>query len=78
MTGAFIVFEAISSGSGVWIGAYLYDVFGSYRMAFILNCSMIVMALVAGALFMRSQAAGAARGTDLDPDARADDPVHDN
>lgn len=69
MTGAFIVFEAISSGSGVWIGAYLYDVFGSYRMAFILNCSMIVMALVAGALFMRSQAAGAAGGTDLVPES---------
>ncbi len=67
MTGAFIVFEAISSGSGVWIGAYLYDSFGSYRVAFILNCAMIAMALVAGALFMRSQASRTAGPADLAP-----------
>lgn len=59
MTGAFIVFEAISSGSGVWVAAYLYDLFGSYEAAFVLNCSMIVMALIAGFLFIRSQSAPA-------------------
>jgi MFS family permease len=60
MTGAFIVFEAISSGSGVWLGAWMFDRFGSYEPAFILNCSMIVMALIAGTLFIRAQSPTAA------------------
>ncbi len=65
MTGVFIVFEAIASGSGVWVGAHLRDLFGSYTPAFILNCSMIVMALIAGALFTRAQLAPAANTIQL-------------
>lgn len=55
MTGAFIVFEAIASGTGVWTGAFLHDLFGSYDVAFTLNCAMIVMALFAGTLFARAR-----------------------
>lgn len=55
MVGGFIVFEAIASGSGVWIAAYMYDLFGTYREAFILNSVMILGGLCAGLLFMRSQ-----------------------
>jgi MFS family permease len=65
MTGVFIVFEAISSGSGVWVGAHMRDLFGSYTPAFVLNCSTIVMALIAGALFTRAQLAPAADATPL-------------
>ncbi|MEX1147060.1 MAG: MFS transporter [Sphingomonadales bacterium] len=55
MVGVFIVFEAVSSGSGVWLAGFMHDVFGSYHEAFVLNCAMIVMALGAGILFRRSQ-----------------------
>lgn len=55
MVGGFIVFEAISSGSGVWIAGFFHDLFGSYHEAFILNCTLIVMAVGAGILFKRSQ-----------------------
>lgn len=57
MVGLFIVFEAISSGSGVWTAGFLHDHFGTYHEAFILNCVLIVMALCAGILFRRSQRA---------------------
>lgn len=59
VAGGFIVFEAISSGSGVWIAAKLFDAYGSYRFAFELCCALLVMAIVATFLFRRAIAAQA-------------------
>ena len=53
MTGAFIIFEAISSGSGVWVAGHLFDVFGSYRNGFILCTALIAVATGAAWLFRR-------------------------
>lgn len=52
-TGMFIVFEAIASGSGVWIAGSMFDHFGSYRPAFLLCCILITVALAAGIMFRR-------------------------
>jgi MFS family permease len=52
--GGFIVFEAISSGSGVWSAAALFDAYGSYRFAFELCCGLLAMAIVATLLFRRA------------------------
>lgn len=57
LTGAFIVFEAIASGLGVWTGGMMYDVFGSYRVGFALCCALVVVALIAGWQFGRRGAA---------------------
>ena len=54
IAGGFIVFEAISSGSGVWSAAALFDAYGSYRFAFELCCGLLTMAIVATMLFRRS------------------------
>jgi MFS family permease len=54
IAGGFIVFEAISSGSGVWIAAALFDAYGSYRFAFELCCGLLTMAIVAATLFRRA------------------------
>jgi len=56
VAGGFIVFEAISSGSGVWSAAALFDVYGSYRFAFELCCCLMAMAIAATLLFRRSMA----------------------
>lgn len=54
IAGGFIVFEAISSGSGVWIAAALFDAYGSYRFAFELCCGLLTMAIVSATLFRRA------------------------
>lgn len=54
IAGSFIVFEAISSGSGVWVAAALFDSYGSYRFAFELCCGLLAMAIVATLLFQRA------------------------
>jgi MFS family permease len=54
IAGGFIVFEAISSGSGVWSAAALFDTYGSYRFAFELCCGLIAMSILATVLFLRS------------------------
>jgi MFS family permease len=54
IAGGFIVFEAISSGSGVWSAAALFDAYGSYRFAFELCCCLLTMAIVATLLFRRA------------------------
>jgi len=51
IAGGFIVFEAISSGSGVWSAAALFDAYGSYRFAFELCCGLLLMAIVATIAF---------------------------
>ncbi|PKB14574.1 cyanate permease [Novosphingobium kunmingense] len=56
VAGGFIVFEAISSGSGVWTAAALFDAYGSYRFAFELCCALLTMAIVATWLFRRQSA----------------------
>jgi MFS family permease len=56
IAGGFIVFEAISSGSGVWSAAALFDAYGSYRFAFELCCGLLTMAIVATLLFRRALA----------------------
>jgi MFS family permease len=53
VAGGFIVFEAISSGSGVWLAAALFDRFGSYRFAFELCCALLVVAIIATLLFRK-------------------------
>lgn len=53
IAGGFIVFEAISSGSGVWIAASAADRFGSYQNAFILCCGLLVVSIIATLLFRR-------------------------
>src|SRR5690606_26760693 len=55
MVGLFIVFEAISSGSGVWTAGFLHDHFGTYHEAFILNSVLMVAATCAGILVGRRQ-----------------------
>ncbi|MCW1383812.1 MFS transporter [Novosphingobium sp. KCTC 2891] len=54
MTGAFIVFEAIASGSGVWFAGYTYDLFGSYRPGFIACCALVAISAAATFLFRRT------------------------
>ncbi len=54
VAGAFIVFEAISSGTGVWAAAALFDHYGSYRFAFELCCGLLTMAIIATYLFRRA------------------------
>lgn len=53
IAGGFIVFEAIASGSGVWIAASAADHFGSYQNAFILCCGLLVVSIFATLLFRR-------------------------
>jgi MFS family permease len=67
MTGLFIVFEAISSGSGVWSAGAIFDLAGSYRPAFILDCALIVAALVAGWITTRPALRPAEQGPHLPP-----------
>jgi MFS family permease len=61
IAGAFIVFEAISSGSGVWIAAALFDAYGSYRFAFQLCCGLVLISIAATLLFRRSVTTATAR-----------------
>jgi MFS family permease len=67
MTGLFIVFEAISSGSGVWSAGAIFDVAGSYRPAFILDCVLIVAALAAGWVTTRPALRSAQPSPNLPP-----------
>lgn len=53
IAGGFIVFEAMSSGTGVWMAASAADHFGSYQNAFILCCGLLVIAIVASLLFRK-------------------------
>lgn len=53
IAGAFIVFEALSSGSGVWIAAAAADHFGSYQQVFGLCSGLLALAIVATSLFRR-------------------------
>lgn len=53
IAGGFIVFEAIASGSGVWIAAAAADHFGSYQNAFILCSGLVVVAIIATLFFRR-------------------------
>ncbi len=53
IAGGFIVFEALSSGSGVWIAASAADHFGSYQWAFALCSGLLAVAIVASILFRR-------------------------
>lgn len=58
LLGAFIVFEAVASGTGVWSAGAMFDHFGSYRVAFTINCACIVTALFVGLAFRRSDRGG--------------------
>jgi|GEM_PF-1711093 len=53
LTGAFIVFEAISSGTGVWAAGATFDLVGSYRPGFYICTVFIAVAAVAGFAFRR-------------------------
>lgn len=53
IAGGFIVFEAIASGSGVWIAAAVADRFGSYQMAFTLCCVLLAISIVTTIAFRR-------------------------
>lgn len=53
IAGGFIVFEAIASGSGVWIAASAADRFGSYQSAFILCCGLLTVSILATLAFRR-------------------------
>jgi len=53
LTGVFIVFEALASGAGVWSAGFIFDLFGSYQSAFLLNCGLILVAIVASYFFTR-------------------------
>ncbi|GAM05433.1 hypothetical protein MBENS4_2431 [Novosphingobium sp. MBES04] len=53
MTGAFIVFESIASGSGVFVAGRLFDLFGSYRPGFLICAALIAGAALAAFLFRR-------------------------
>ncbi|WP_374408085.1 MFS transporter [Pelagerythrobacter sp.] len=55
-TGAFIVFEAIASGMGVWAAGATFDVFGSYRPGFYVCTALIAVAVVCGYCFRRVMA----------------------
>jgi MFS family permease len=54
LTGGFIFFEALSSGLGVWSAGLIYDLFGSYRAAFMLDCALIAGAILCSILFTRA------------------------
>lgn len=51
LTGAFIVFEAISSGTGVWAAGATFDLLGSYRPGFYICSGFIAVAAIAGFAF---------------------------
>lgn len=53
IAGGFIVFEAMSSGAGVWIAASASDHFGSYQNAFILCCGLLVVAILSTFMFRK-------------------------
>lgn len=53
IAGAFIVFEAMASGTGVWAAASASDYFGSYQNAFILCCGLLVVAIISTLLFRK-------------------------
>jgi len=63
IAGGFIVFEALSSGSGVWIAASAADYFGSYQWAFALCSGLLVVAIVASILFRRMAVARHVHGS---------------
>lgn len=54
LIGAFIVFEAISSGTGVWAAGAIFDIYGSYLPGFYMCSGIIFIAAVAGFLFKRT------------------------
>lgn len=54
LIGAFIVFEAISSGTGVWAAGAIFDLYGSYLPGFYMCSGIIFIAAVAGFLFKRT------------------------
>jgi MFS family permease len=54
LTGVFILFEALSSGLGVWTAGLIFDVFGSYRSAFLLDCALIGIAIACSLFFTRT------------------------
>lgn len=59
IAGSFIMFEALSSGSGVWIAASAADYFGSYQWAFALCSGLLALAIIASTLFRRLAISGA-------------------
>lgn len=53
IVGGFIVFEAIASGSGVWLAAFAADRFGSYQAAFAMCCGLLLVSILATIAFRR-------------------------
>lgn len=60
--GAFILFEAVAAGSGVWSAGLVFDLLGSYRGAFLLNCGLVILAIIAGRFFTAAPATVAGGG----------------
>lgn len=54
LIGAFFLFEGASSALGTWLAAHLFDVFGSYRPGFALNCVLVLVAIAATVVYRRS------------------------
>jgi MFS family permease len=45
--GVFVLFESVGSAGGAWLTAVLFDMTGSYNLAFIMNTGLLVLGLVA-------------------------------
>ena len=59
LTGWFIAFEGIGSGSGSWLTGVMYDRFGSYRVPFLVCDALLCASIFATLLLRRNERAAA-------------------
>jgi MFS family permease len=60
MTGWFIAFEGLGSGSGSWLTGVMFDHFGAYRVPFLI-CDALLVASIGATLLLRRNERAAAR-----------------
>lgn len=60
LTGWFIAFEGIGSGSGSWLTGVMFDTFGGYRVPFLVCDAFLIASIVATLLLKRTEDARAA------------------
>jgi predicted MFS family arabinose efflux permease len=57
LTGWFIAFEGIGSGSGSWLTGVMFDASGGYRVPFLVCDAFLVASIVATLFLKRSESA---------------------
>ncbi len=61
LTGWFIAFEGLGSGSGSWLTGVMFDAFGGYRVPFLVCNAFLVASIIATLFLKRYENARAAR-----------------